>query len=249
MVVSASIASWPWQMFELWSDIVQLTKRTRFFSYLICFLKLQNQLISCSFVTLIFSVFSFCGKPLSSRWVKKGGCKQGRDLNSRWWCLVWLKSTDHSHGDTAKNTTLCPASVEGSQKMTELRLFKCVLSQMTVESVIKWKHHCMKNADTPSFVFVNWLKILCCWVRVSWNFKEDSMLSNPTWSAWENSLDEVQSSFLTSETAVAKKKKTSPHGPFVSCSWPLITSHGSWDVGLLVHHFCPLKVSTTIKLY
>lgn len=51
--------------------------------------------------------------------------------------LVWFKRTDHSHEGKAKHITVCPASVDGNQRMTEQRLFNCVLSEMNCLESIK----------------------------------------------------------------------------------------------------------------
>lgn len=171
-------------------------------------------------------MFSLCGKLLWSRRVK-GGYKQGRDINRCWYCLVWFKSTDHSHEDTAKNTTTCPAPVDGSLKMIELRLFKVHALTDELLRVIKWKHHHIKNQLGQVFFFcLNWSKILCCWIRVSWKVVKESLLSNPKWSAWENSL--VHSWNLVKICCKIKKKKTSTHSPAVLELW---SYHFSLDVG------------------
>ena len=44
--------------------------------------------------------------------------------------MVWFKRTDDSHEAMAKYTALCPALVDEGQRMTGLRLCKCVLSEM-----------------------------------------------------------------------------------------------------------------------
>ncbi len=70
------------------------------------------------------------------------------------WC--GFKRTDHSHEATAKYTTLHrPASVDGSQRMTELKLFESVLSLMNgLGSCKMWAI----TADQPVFCFCGVLK-------------------------------------------------------------------------------------------